>query len=70
MNDHPFFNGFGAGNHGFILALDLDKTETARGRGLCFFLDGTEVGYVDAILQRCPEEFFSFFGPYDFAING
>jgi hypothetical protein len=70
MNDHPFFNGFGAGNHGFILALDLNKTETARSRGFCFFLDGTKIGDVDAILQCSPEDLFFFFGPYGFAING
>ena len=70
MNYHPFFNWFGAGNHGFVLALDLNKTETARGRGLCFFLNGTEVGDVDAILQCYPEDRFSFAGFDVFTING
>jgi len=70
VNDHTFFNWFGAGNDRLVLTFHLDKAETTRGRGLCFLLDGTKVGDVDAILQRRPEEFFSFFGPYGFAING
>jgi len=56
VDDHPFFNGFGAGNDGFLITFHLDKAETTRSRGLCLFLNGTEVGDVDAILQCSPED--------------
>jgi len=70
VNDHTFFNWFGAGNDGFLLTFHLDEAETTRSRGFCFPLDGTKVWDVDAILQRRPEDIFSIFGPYFFAING
>jgi hypothetical protein len=70
VNDHAFFNRFGARNDGFLLAFHLDKAETTRSRGWCLLLNGTKVGDVDTILQCRPEDFLSFFGLYGFAVNG
>jgi hypothetical protein len=70
VNDHTFLNWFGAGNDRFLLTFHLDKAETTRGRRLCFLLNGTKVGDVDAILQCNPENCFSLSGFYFFTING
>jgi hypothetical protein len=69
MDDHIFFDGLSAGSDGFYPTLDLYKAETAGGSGFLLFLDGTEVGNVDAILQSRPEDRIPLIRCYLFAID-
>jgi len=69
MDDHIFFDWLSAGGDGLYPALDLYKTETAGGSSFLLFLDGTEVGNVDAILQGSEEDVFTFFGFNVFAVD-
>jgi len=68
-NDHALLNSFGAGNHGFVLPFHFHKTEATRGRRFRFFLDGTKVGNIDAVLQCRPEDHLPFAAQNLFAID-
>jgi hypothetical protein len=70
VNYHALLDSFGAGNDRFILTFNLHKAETTRGSRLDLFLDGTEVGYVDAILEGSPEDGHSLFSLDVFTVNG
>jgi hypothetical protein len=59
MDDHAFSDRLGAGNDGLLLAFHFDKAEATRSRRVCFLLNGTKVGDIDAILQCSPEDSFS-----------
>src|SRR4030042_3332884 len=65
MDDHIFFEWLSAGGDGFYPTLDLYEAETAGGSSFLLFLDGTEVGNVDAILQGSEEDVLSL-GSFNF----
>ena len=70
MDDHIFFDWLSAGGDGFYPTLDLYEAETAGGSSFLLFLDGTEVGNVDAILQGSEEDVLSLAGFYLLSVNG
>ena len=70
MDHHTFFHRFRARSDWFYPTLDLDKTETAGGRGVGLFPNGTEVGDIDAILQSGKEDVFSLVGFYLLTVDG
>src|SRR4030042_2939247 len=69
VNHHAFLNWFGAGDDRIVLTFNLHKAKATRGGGLRPFSYGTEVGDIDAVLQRNPEEFLSLMSFYLLSIN-
>lgn len=58
MHYHPLGYRLGAGGHGTGLPFDLNKAKSTASVGLLGAANGTKIGDVDAIIQRCPQHLF------------
>ena len=66
---HALSNCLSAGCDWLCIARHLNKAQTAGGCRLSVIAKRTQVGDIDTIVQRYPEEFLPLFSSYFFAIN-
>lgn len=62
MHYHPLGYRLGAGGHGTGSPFDLNKAKSTASVGLLGAANGTKIGDVDAIIQRCPQHLFALLG--------
>jgi hypothetical protein len=60
---------FGAGSYRFLFACHFNEAEAAGGIWLQFISQGAQIGNIDAVVQRHPEELFARTSGYFFAVN-
>ena len=70
INNHAVSDRFGTGGYRVTVTFNLDKAESAGSRWFWSVFNGTEIGDVDAVLQRHPEEVFSRGGCYPATVDG
>ncbi len=69
-DDHPLSHGLGTSGYGFLLAVDLHKTEATSGQRLVPLPNSTQVWDVDAIVEGSPQDGLTFRNLDPLAVNG
>jgi hypothetical protein len=56
VNHHAFIDRLGTGGNRFLSPLYFNKAEATGSKGFSLFPNGTEVGYIDTIVESSPED--------------
>jgi len=66
---HSLGHGSSTCRHGTFLTFDLHKAQTTGSIGFRSLPDGTQVGYVDSVIESCPQDTLSRGSSHSFPVN-
>jgi hypothetical protein len=69
VDHHLLCHRSSAGGNRGVFAFNLHETKAAGGKRLFPCSDSAKVGDVDAVIQSCPQDFFTRGSPYFLAVN-